>query len=64
MSALKQQEGFTIEHGKNGILIIKLNRPQKKNAVKLATYGKIAEGTYITYEICILKFCSILPRKW
>ena len=38
------KKGFTIENCNNGILIVKLNRPHKKNALKLATYGHLGEG--------------------
>ena len=38
------KKGFTIENCNNGILIVKLNRPHRKNALKLATYGHLAEG--------------------
>ena len=44
MSSSFQEKGFTIENCNNGILIVKLNRPHKKNALKLATYGHLGEG--------------------
>ena len=42
--SVQEGKGFTIENCNNGILIIKLNRPHKRNALKLATYGHLAEG--------------------
>ena len=44
MSSSFQEKGFTIENCNNGILIVKLNRPHKKNALKLVTYGHLGEG--------------------